>query len=438
MYNDQDQKYLDQFDELSAYPINNYESIIGKNEVLSIKDLAHSLEERKWVHVNSTFEGGGVAEMLKSVVPIAKGLGIDCKWYCIEGDENFYSITKRFHNIIQGLDQHFTLEDLLETYIETNKRNFEHNKIFSDMTIVHDPQPCASIVHGDYEGKLIWRCHIDTSEANEMIWNFLLPYINNYDGVIFSMKEFAKKGIKKPVYQVAPAIDPLSKKNRQRTHKEALNTLEDLFKEHKIDAERPIVLAVSRYDIHKNQKTIIKAFKELKKSADIRKLKPQLIMVGNLASDDPEGKEMYAEILDFIDGDPDIYALLNIPNNDENIGALMKMAQVYIHVSNKEGFGLVVTEAMWQGAPVIGSNVGGITLQVIGGKTGYLVDPYDVERIVAYTKFLLLNDEEREKLSYYGVEHVRKNFLVTTLVKKYLVLMRFLLGIDFPYFRIEI
>ena len=159
--------------------------------------------------------------MLRSVVPIAKGLGINCKWYSIEGNENFYSITKRFHNIIQGVDQHFTIEDLLETYLETNRKNFENTRIISDMTIVHDPQPCASIVHGNYEGKMIWRCHIDTSEANEMIWNFLLPYINNYDGCIFSQREFVQRGIKKPVYQITPAIDPLTAKNRQRSMEEA-------------------------------------------------------------------------------------------------------------------------------------------------------------------------------------------------------------------------
>jgi len=438
MYSNDSKKYLDQHTPLDPFSIEKYEGIIGAKEVEQIKQLASSLENRVWSHVNSTFEGGGVAEMLKSVVPIAKGLGIDCRWYCIEGESDFYAITKRFHNIIQGLDQHFTLEDLLETYIETNKRNFADGALISDMTIVHDPQPCASIVHGEYEGKLIWRCHIDTSEANEMIWNFLLPYINNYDGAIFSMKEFAKKGIKKPVYQLTPAIDPLSVKNRQRTRQEALDTVQDLLNEYNIDPDRPMVLAVSRYDVHKNQKTIIQAFKDLKKDKELAKLKPQLVLIGNSASDDPEGMEMYDNTLKEIDGDPDVYALLNIPNNDENIGAFMKLAQVYIHVSTKEGFGLVVTEAMWQGTPVIGSNVGGIKLQVIGGKTGYLVEPFDKERIVAYTKFLLLNKEEREKLSYHSVEHVRNNFLITTLVKRYMVLMRFLLGIDFPYFRIEI
>jgi trehalose synthase len=434
MYNHLSERYRSENGTLHDVDLNVYKSIIGIRKVAEIKKLAELLYEKKWTHVNSTFAGGGVAEMLKSVVPIARGLGIDCTWYCIEGSEDFYNVTKRFHNIIQGLDQKFTLEDLLDLYINTNRRNFENNRIISDFTVVHDPQPCASVVHGNYEGKLIWRCHIDTSNANELIWNFLLPYINNYDGVIFSHKDFVRAGIKKPVYQITPAIDPLQPKNRMRTRKQALKTLEDLLNKHNIDPDRPIILSVSRYDVHKNQKTIIEAFKQFKKENG--KLSPILIMVGNLASDDPEGLEMYQKILDQIDGDKDIYPLLNIENNDESIGALMKLADVFIHISTKEGFGLVVAEAMWQGTPVIGSNVGGIRLQVINDKTGYLVNPYRVGRIKTFLHYILSNKDEKERLGYHAVEHVRENFLITRLVRRYLILMRFMLGIDFPYFRI--
>ncbi|MBN2275575.1 MAG: glycosyltransferase [Bacteroidales bacterium] len=436
MYDDQSEKYKKHYSELKPVDIDKYMLIIGAKEVEEIKWLASLLQGKTWCHVNSTFEGGGVAEMLKSVVPIANGLGINCRWYSIEGNENFYSITKRFHNIIQGLDQHFTIEDLLDTYLETNKKNFLNKRIVADMTIVHDPQPCASIVHGNYEGKMIWRCHIDTSEANEMIWNFLLPYINNYDGSIFSQRSFVKPGIKKPVYQIAPAIDPLSIKNKQRSEKEGYDTLAPFWSKYHIDPDRPIVLAVSRYDVHKNQETIIKSFLKLKKDKTIRKLKPILIIVGNSATDDPEGMEMYRKIKEIAGNDKDIYTLLNIENNDEYIGALMKVAKIFVHISTKEGFGLVVTEALWQGTPVIGSSVGGIRLQVINGKTGYLVNPNNINSIVTFMKHLLTNHDEREKLGYNAVEHVRDNFLITTLVKKYLILMRFILGIDFPYFTI--
>jgi len=436
MYDDQSEKYKKHYGELKPVDIDKYMLIIGAKEVEEIKRLSGLLQNKTWCHVNSTFEGGGVAEMLKSVVPIAKGLGINCRWYSIEGTENFYSITKKFHNIIQGMEQHFTMEDLLETYLETNKKNFINQRIVSDMTIVHDPQPCASIVHGNYEGKMIWRCHIDTSEANQMIWNFLLPYINNYDGSIFSQQSFVKPGIKKPVYQIAPAIDPLTAKNRQRSEQEAYDTLSPFWLKYNIDPDRPLILAVSRYDIHKNQDTIIKSFIRLKKDKVIKDLKPILIIVGNSATDDPEGMEMYGKIKDTANNDPDVYTLLNIENNDEYIGALMKVAKIFMHISTKEGFGLVVTEALWQGTPVIGSNVGGIRLQVINGKTGYLVNPHNISSMITFMKYLLTNQDEREKLGYNAIEHVRENFLITTLVKKYLILMRFLLGIDFPYFTI--
>jgi trehalose synthase len=436
MFNSESTRFLEKNEALGFIETEAYTKIIGKQKVEKLKKMAEVLLDKKWAHVNSTFSGGGVAEMLKSVVPIAKGLGIDTKWYCIEGENDFYSITKRFHNIIQGVDQEFTLDDLFETYIKTNKANFEDKVISEDFTVVHDPQPCASIVHGKYESKMVWRCHIDTSEANEMIWNFLLPYINNYDSVVFSMKEFVKRGIKKPVYQIAPAIDPLTRKNKQRSLKDEKDTLNDLFKEYGIDPERPIILAVSRYDIHKNQKTIVQSFKKLKKDKSVKNLNPQLIIVGNSASDDPEGEEIYEHILKEIDGDKDIYPLLNIHNNDESIGALMKLATLFIHISTKEGFGLVVTEALWQGTPVIGSNVGGIVLQVIPAKTGYLVEPFDIEKIVTFAKHILLNKEEHDKLGIQAIEHVRENFLITSLVERYIKLMRFMLGIDYPYFKI--
>ncbi|WP_372774132.1 glycosyltransferase [Mangrovibacterium sp.] len=427
---------MKQNNHLSQIDVDAYAEYIGNQKVEYLRSMAEVLQDREWAHINSTFEGGGVAEMLNSIVPLARNLGINTNWYCIEGDKSFYSITKRFHNIIQGVDQKFTLEDLFDIYIKTNQKNFENIVIKEDFTVVHDPQPCASIIHGNYDSKLIWRCHIDTSEANELIWNFLLPYINNYDGVIFSMKEFVKAGIKKPVYQISPAIDPLTFKNRQRTHEEALDTLDPLLKEYQIDPERPIILAVSRYDIHKNQKTIIEAFKKLNRDKKIKALKPQLILVGNSADDDPEGMEMYQDILQVINGNKDIYPLLNIPDNDKNIGALMKLAKVFIHVSTKEGFGLVVTEALWQGTPVIGSSVGGIVTQVLPGKTGYLVGPMDTDSIVSHAKHLLLEKEERARMGTQAVEHVRENFLITGLVEKYIKLMRFQLGIDYPYFKI--
>ena len=396
-----------------------------------LKQLAAPLEHKIWAHVNSTYEGGGVAEMLKSLVPLAKGLGINAQWHCMEAHtEDFFFVTKKFHDLIQGVEQPFSAEELHGVYIENALKNFDNYYVKADLTIVHDPQPCATSVFGNYEGAKLWRCHIDTTSANKLIWNFFLPFINYYDGAIFTDKRFVKQGIKKPVYGISPSIDPLSRKNKQLTESEARRILAPLFKKHKIDGDRPIVLAVSRYDIHKNQATIIKAFKEVKKDKEIQKKKPILIMVGNTATDDPDGLAMYGKITEERDNDTDIFLLMNIENNDENIGALMRIANQFVHISTKEGFGLVVTEALWQGTPVIGSNVGGIAQQVMDEKTGFLVEPFDIDQIKKRMKYLLLQPEIAGMLGTNAIEHVRENFLLPSLLVKYLMLMRYYLGID--------
>ncbi|MCF8304719.1 MAG: glycosyltransferase [Bacteroidales bacterium] len=430
MYHDLSTKYKGKYPPLDGIDVKLYEEAIGEQGVEELKQLAAPLENKTWAHVNSTFEGGGVAEMLRSIVPLIRGLGINSKWYCLEGSNDFFVITKKFHNLIQGVHQEYSAKDLLETYIETNKKNFTNNPIIADMTVVHDPQPSASIVHGEYLGKTVWRCHIDTSAANELIWNFLLPYINHFDASVFTMNDFVKPGVRIPAYKITPAIDPLNVKNNQYSRETALKVLEPLAMRYNIDLERPMILAVSRYDIHKNQKTIVDAFKDLKKDPEIKRMNPILVMVGNSASDDPEGQAMYDQIVETIDGDEDIYPLLNIENNDMNIGALMRVANHYVHVSTREGFGLVVTEAMWQGCPVIGSKVGGIVEQVIDHETGFLVEPLEAGQITSYMKYFLQNPVIRNNMAEKAVEHVRNNFLVPTLVKKYLHLMRYLLEID--------
>ncbi|HDR50170.1 MAG TPA: glycosyltransferase, partial [Mariniphaga anaerophila] len=400
MFHDQSEQYLEKkYPPFVAADLNIYNETIGFERVERLKQLALPLERKVWAHVNSTYEGGGVAEMLKSVIPLARGLGIDAQWHCMEAHtEDFFFVTKKFHDLIQGVEQPFSTEELHGVYIDNSLKNFENYTVKADFTIVHDPQPCATSVFGNYEGPKLWRCHIDTTSANKLIWNFFLPFINHYDGAIFTDKSFVKPGVKKPVYQIAPSIDPLSLKNRQLTKAEARRILQPLFEKHNIECGRPIVLAVSRYDIHKNQATIIKAFKQIKEDKEVREKNPLLVMVGNTATDDPDGLAMYGRMEEERENDVDIFLLMNIENNDENIGALMRLANQFVHVSTKEGFGLVVTEALWQGTPVIGSNVGGIPQQVVDNKTGFLVEPFDVEKIKQHMKYLLLHPDEGEIL----------------------------------------
>ncbi len=439
MFDDSSRQYKNQFVPLEAVDVTKYKPFVGDKVIEELQWLAEPLKDKVWANVNSTFVGGGVAEMLKSVVPFAKGLGIKCRWYVIEGTDEFFTVTKKFHNMLQGIKDPITMEEIFHAYLENVNQNLDQARIPAHMVIVHDPQPAAAVMSGNIFGHMLWRCHIDTSEASRRIWRFLLPYINQFDGAIFTTPEFAKSGLNIPLYCISPSIDPLKEKNKQYSTKEAIDIVTPLFKKHNIDINKPYVLAVSRYDVHKNQKTIIQAYKRLKAELGGGDVDPNLIIVGNVASDDPEGGAMYEEIKKVIGTESSIYPLLNIDNNDQAIGALMKLASCFVHISTKEGFGLVVTEAMWQGTPVIGSSVGGIKQQVIPDETGFMVDPFEEEKTTKHMHFLLTNKEERDKLGTNALEHVRTHFLLPSLVKRYLLLMRYYLEVDnkYPPFRIN-
>jgi len=306
------------------------------------------------------------------------------------------------------------------------------------MVTVHDPQPAAMVMNGNIYGHTLWRCHIDTSNASRVIWRFLLPYINHYEGAIFTAPEFVKENLHIPTYEVSPSIDPLREKNKQRSRKEALKILEPVFNEHNIDAERPIVLAVSRYDIHKNQKVIIESFKLMKKSI-AKGINPILVIMGNSATDDPEGGAIYEEVKKAAGDDKDIYLLLNVENNDEVVGSLMSIANCFVHISTKEGFGLVVTEAMWQAIPVIGSKVGGIPKQVINGINGILAGANETSQIAKGMQAFLQDKKLRDSFGQAAHKHVSENFLLPHMLRKELILMRYHLEIDnkIPDFRMN-
>jgi trehalose synthase len=438
MFDDKSKKFENQYVPLRDINVNDYKEFVGKEKINSLKWLAEPLKKKVWANINSTVIGGGVAEMLQSTVPFAKGLGVDARWFVVEGSPEFFSVTKKFHNLLQGVKESITMEEVFHAYLDTIRWNTEKTKVVGHMVVVHDPQPAAIVMGGNIYGKLLWRCHIDTSEASRRIWRFLLPYINHFDGAIFSSKEFMKDQLQIPAYEIQPSIDPLRKKNHLMSKKEALNILSKLFNKHNVDPKRPIVLAVSRYDIHKNQKTIVDSFKLLKELLP-KKIKPYLIIVGNTAADDPEGDLRYQEILDEIAGDKDIHAWLNIENNDESINALLTIADCFVHIPTKEGFGLVVTEAMWHRCPVVGSRVGGVKMQIVNGETGFLVEPYQTKVTAKRIKSILENSKEKKQLGEKAHQRVKENFLLPHLVEKYLILMRYYLEIDnkIPNFRIN-
>ena len=347
-------------------------------------------------------------------------------------------MTKKFHNMLQGMDLKITLEEIFHAYLNTIDENARNSFITSDMVVVHDPQPAAMVMNGIIYGNVLWRCHIDTSSPNQTVWRFLLPYINQCAAAVFTMPGFIGPGLLVPVYQVMPCIDPLAEKNRRYTEREALDVLDPLCTEHDIDPGRPIIAAVSRYDIHKNQATVIKAFKALRRERHMDPA-PLLVFLGNTATDDPEGGAMLDSLRDMADDDPDIRFLVNVENNDAVVGSLMRLARCFVHVSTREGFGLVVAEALWQGTPVIGSRVGGIVTQVVDGENGYLVDPLDVEAIASRMADLLEDADAARAMGERGRDHVGENFLLPELVRRYLTLLRFYTRIDRdpPEFRLS-
>ena len=411
---------------------------IGLERVEELKRLAAPLEEKGWANVNSTLIGGGVAEILRSAIPLARSFGVDANWYIIKGSNEFFKVTKKFHTMLQGIEQTITLKEIFNAYLNTINENAQNLFIAADLAVIHDPQPAALVMNGVIFGNVLWRCHIDTSSPNDIIWRFLLPYINHCAGAIFTMPEFIGPGLHIPIYQITPCIDPLSEKNTNYSNEQSLNILAPLFNEYNIDPNRPIIAAISRYDIHKNQATILKAFKRLCKEKKLNP-PPYLILMGNTATDDLEGGSMLKKLKKIADEDHNIRFWVNVKNNDKVVGALMNIAKAFVHVPTREGFGLVVSEAMWQSTPVIGSSIGGLKQQIINGKTGYIVDPLDDTAIASYMERVLENPEEVKFLGENAEKHVRANFLLPELIKHYFILLRYYTRIDkdLPNFRLN-
>lgn len=429
---------LEEFTPPHTVSLDDYAPFIGAKGVEKLKRLAGPVQDKGWANVNSTLIGGGVAEMLRSVIPMARALGIDAHWYVIKGGDDFFQVTKKLHNMLQGIEMDISLEEIFHAYLNTIDENARNTFITSDLIVVHDPQPAAMVMNGVIYGNIIWRCHIDTSRPSSIIWRFLLPYINHCAGAVFTMPAYVGPGLHVPVYQITPCIDPLADKNRPYGEDEALRILSDLFNEHDVDPGRPILAALSRYDIHKNQAAIITAFKEYK-AVFKPDPAPYLLFVGNTATDDPEGEAMLQALRGKAGDDPDIRFMVNVADNDRVIGSLMRLCKAFIHVPTREGFGLVVTEAMWQGAPVIGSRVGGIVEQVIDGETGILVDPLDHAAMAQGMHELLSDAEKARALGASGRDRVRRRFLIPELVRRYVTLMRFYSSVDRepPQFRLS-
>ncbi len=387
-----------------------YRGVVPKGTLEFLLRLAERVPGRRFLHVNSTRAGGGVAEILHRLVPMMAELGIKADWEVIEGDPEFFATTKAFHNGLQGMEQVVT-DEMLEHYLEINRANAQRLRPGADLVLIHDPQPAAMIEARPPEGKWVWRCHIDLSAPQRRVWTFLRRFVLRYHAAVFSLPAFAQQ-LPIPQFLVYPSIDPLSEKNRRMNQREIAKILLAL----QVPDDKPLLLQVSRFDRFKDPVGVINAYRLVKRYHDVR-----LVLAGGGAADDPEGAQVLAEVREAAGRDPDILVLDLPPDAHRQINALQRAATIVIQKSIREGFGLTVAEAMWKGKPVIGGAAGGIGVQILYGVTGYTVT--SVEGAAYRIRYLLSNPALMRKMGEAGREQVRRNFLITRHLRDYLSLL---------------
>lgn len=391
--------------------LQDYQEAAGRGVIEELRVLAGRVKGRRMQHINSTPVGGGVAEILTRLVPLLRELEVEASWDVIKGDQAFFSVTKAFHNALHGKPEDVTAE-MYEIFRANTEMNLREINFTGDVIFVHDPQPAGLIQRKKEIGRgWVWRCHIDVSEPQIAVWEFLRPYIEQYDAAIFSMPDFSRQ---LPVVQfrVAPSIDPLADKNKPL----GASFIAKVLEKYQLDPGRPILTQISRFDRFKDPLGVIAAYRMVKK-----RHRCQLVLAGGGAADDPEGEAVLREVQEAAAGDPDIHVLLLPPFSDLEINALVRGSTVVIQKSIREGFGLTVSEALWKKKPVIGGAVGGIKLQIIDGVTGFLV--HSSEGAANRIAQLLADRKLRERMGENGYQHVRENFLLTRHVKDYILTM---------------
>ena len=404
--------------------LEDYRPVIGDERAEELRALAEPLKGARVLHVNATAFGGGVAEILSTMVPLLNDIGLNADWQVIKGAEEFFNVTKAMHNSLQGMYYDWT-PAAREIWLNYNKLNADLVDDSYDFVIIHDPQPAAVLSflderQGSHHGKWVWRCHIDLTDAQVQVWDFLRPHVEAYDAAIFTLPDYVKDDLTGPsIFCVPPAIDPLSPKNVPLPQE----TVDGILRRYSVDPARPIIAQVSRFDPWKDPLGVIDVYRHAK----IEFPELQLVMIASMASDDPEGWDWYERTVRRAGEDWDIHILSNLNGvGNIEVNAFQRSARVVIQKSVREGFGLVVSEALWKGRPVVAGNVGGIPLQIIEGETGHLVNtgPECAERVLS----LLHNPDEADRMGANGVEFVRDRFLTTRYLRDYLAIFNQLAG----------
>lgn len=387
--------------------INDYVPFVGQSAVDDLKFLSGQLKGKRIQFFNSTAVGGGVAEILNRMLPLLHELGVDASWNVIKGGEQFFNVTKKFHNALHGRTEDLSQRDF-DIFTETGLKNSRELDTSGDIVFVHDPQPIL-LINNKSSNKWIWRCHIDVSAPEQRVWSFLQDSVVKYDAAVFSSPAFAQK---LPIRQflVAPSIDPLSDKNCELPQ-EQINSVLDKYG---IRADKPIITQISRFDRLKDPLGVIETYKLVKKHIDC-----QLILAGGTAADDPEGLQVLAEVKARAEGDADIHILL-MQQSDLEINALQRASDIVLQKSLKEGFGLTIAEALWKSKPVVASAVGGIPLQITHKHSGMLC--HSIEGAAFAVKQLLQSPGYAKRLGENGREHIKNNFLLTRHLREYLLM----------------
>lgn len=391
-------------------PLDDYAALLGEGEIEELRLLAKPLRGRSIEMINSTAVGGGVAEILTRLLPLADELELNMRWDVMTGGDDFYGVTKAFHNALHGAPYHSDPKDF-EIFLANNERNLGRLPLDAEFMIIHDPQPAALIEGRKKNGNhWAWRCHIDLSHPHRGVWDFVEKFVARYDAAMFSSPEFSR-ALAIPQYLFYPAIDPLSEKNRELESGFAARTLA----QYHIDPSRPILTQISRFDRLKDPVGVIRAYRIVKRYFDC-----QLVLAGGGASDDPEGAVVLKEVQLEANGEPDIH-IIELPAwAPLEVNALQRASTVVIQKSLREGFGLTVSEALWKKKPVVASAVGGIPVQIIHRHTGLLA--HSVEGTAYQIRYLLSHPEIAAKLGENGYEHVKENFLITEKLKRYMTL----------------
>ena len=392
--------------------LEQYREVAPRGTIDFLQRLSDLVRGKRFLHINTLRYGGGMAEILRRLVPVMKAMGIQARWDVIAGTQEFTDVTRRIADGLQGQTETIT-DEMYQIYLDVNARNAKVLDLDADLVFVHDLQPAALVDHRK-GGKWVWRCHLDAGQPHRPVWSLFRRQVLKYDAAVFSLPGFAQR-LPIPKFLIYPSIDPLTERNRELSRTE-IGAVLDRFG---IARGKPILLQVARFDRYKDQVGMIRAYRMAKKHH-----KCQLVLAGSGVMHDPEGEAVLTEVQEAAGNDPDIHILQLPPEADKEINALQRGASIVIQKALKEGFGVAVSEAMWKGKPVIGGTAGGVSAQIVNEATGFIV--HSVEGAAFRIRYLLSNPNVMSRMGAMAKEHVRRNFLITRHLSDYLTMLKLL------------